>query len=152
MLDYDRFLVCVWYLFGIPLVSVWYPFGIPFGIPLEWSQGCPGASWGALGGQDRKRVRGICFLEAFWGRLGGVLGPSWGRLGRFWRPRWSQNRKKTGLNIDRNFDAFWNRFLNRFWWIFGWKMEPSWHQNGILNRSYLEIASNQKHIIILVYF
>ena len=26
--------------------------------------------------------------------------------------------------------AFEDRFWERFWWTLGWKMEPSWHQDG----------------------
>ena len=31
--------------------------------------------------------------------------------------------------INQIFNAIWNRFFMRFWWTFGGKMEPSWHQN-----------------------
>ena len=34
-----------------------------------------------LGGQDRKRSRGICFLGPSWDRLGGLLGRHGGLLG-----------------------------------------------------------------------
>ena len=120
-----------------------------------------GASWGRLG--------------ASWGRLGGVLGPpgavfgrswavwgaSWAVLGRLggvlvgnmgptWFPKRSPNRSKIEAKVNQFLNASWDRIFEGFWWIFGWKMEPSWHQNGILNRSYLEIASNQKNIIIPV--
>ena len=35
---------------------------------------------------------------------------------------------KIDAKIDQKFDASWDRFSEGFWWIWGGKMEPSWHQ------------------------
>ena len=61
------------------------------GRPLGASWGLLGASWGHSGASAgvgfRKAkirsvtIRGRCVLEASWGHLGAVLGPSWGHLG-----------------------------------------------------------------------
>ena len=45
--------------------------------------------------------------------------------------------KKNKAKIDQFFDASWGRFLERFGWILGGKMEASWYQNGIKNRCQL---------------
>ena len=111
--------------------------------------GCLRASWVRLG----------CVLGPSWDVLGDVyeaswarLGASWGRLGGVlvgnmaltWLPKRSPNRSKIEAKVNQFLNASWDRIFEGFWWIFGWKMEPSCHQNGILNRSYLDIASNQK--------
>ena len=57
-----------------------------------------------------------------------------------WAPRWSQNRTKFDTKINQKINASWDRFLEGFWWIWGGKMEPSWHQNRIKNRSQLRKA------------
>ncbi len=46
-------------------------------------------------------------------------------------------------NIDQKIDAFQDLFLMRFGWILGGKMEASWHQDGVENRTYLEKAAKQ---------
>ena len=71
--------------------------------------------------------------SVFWDPLGAVLGrflgPSW-RLGRRLGPTLVVLvRLKIDAKIDRKSDASWNRFLERFWWIFGRKTEACWHQN-----------------------
>ena len=57
-----------------------------------------------------------------------------------WAPRWSQNRTKIDTKIKQTNHASLDRFLEGFWWIWGGKMEPSWHQNRIKNRSQLRNA------------
>ena len=43
--------------------------------------------------------------------------------------------------MDKKIDAVQDRFLKRCWWILGGKMEASWHQDGVENRTYLENAA-----------
>ena len=45
--------------------------------------------------------------------------------------------KKIDPKLDHFFDVSWDRCLGGIWLIFGAKMEPSWHQNGIKNRCLL---------------
>ena len=94
---------------------------------------------GALGGQDRKNTKGMRTFGASWGHLGAVLGASWGRLGAWiavlGRLGALLSRLKIDVKIDQKNDAFQDRFSER---ILGGKMEPSWHQDGVKNRSYLE--------------
>ena len=61
-----------------------------------------------------------------------------------WPPKRSQNGSKIVAKIDQNFDGFRDRFLERFWWVFGAKMEASWHQNRIENWYELRIRVFQK--------
>ena len=49
-------------------------------------------------------------------------------------PKTSKNRLKTDVKKYQDFDSFGDRFLERFWWIFGAKIEPSWDNNGMENR------------------
>ena len=44
-------------------------------------------------------------------------------------PKSAENREKIDAKIDRKIDAFQDRFLMRFWWILGLKLEPSWDPN-----------------------
>ena len=44
-------------------------------------------------------------------------------------PKSAENREKIDAKIDRKIDAFQDRFLMRFWWILGAKLEPSWVPN-----------------------
>ena len=81
--------------------------------------------------------------ERVWVPLGAVLAlgsPSWAVLGRLGA---LLSRLKIDVKIDQKIDAFQDRFLERFWWILGGKTDPSWHPNGIKNRSYLEKGENQ---------
>ena len=68
-------------------------------------------------------------LEASWRGLGGLLGGLWPRkvanMAPTWSPKRSQNQLKIDLKIDQLFNASWNRFLERFWWILGAKMKQS---------------------------
>ena len=68
-------------------------------------------------------------LEASWRGLGGLLGGLWPRkvanMAPTWPPKRSQNQLKIGLKIDQLFNASWNRFLERFWWILDAKMKQS---------------------------
>ena len=113
-------------------------------------EGVQGGSEGLLAARSENRRA----VSVFWAPLGAILG-------RFLGPSWRLSRRlgptlvvldpqKIDAKIDQFLNASWDRIFEGFWWIFGWKMEPSWHQNGILNRSYLEIASNPKNIIILI--
>ena len=79
-------------------------------------------------------------LEASWRRLGRVLGAN---IAPSWRPKSKENRQKIHAEIDRRIDAFQVPVLMQFCWIFGRKMEASWHQNRIKNRCYLE--NPEKH-------
>ena len=90
-----------------------------------------GGPLGALGGQDRKRSRGIGFLGTIlgpsWRPLGAVLAlgsPSWAVLGRLGVVL---GRLKIDVKIDQKINAFQDRFLMLFWWILGGKMAASWH-------------------------
>ena len=85
---------------------------------------------GALGGQDRKRSRGIGFLGTIlgpsWGPLGAVLAlgsPSWGVLGRLGAVL---SRLKINVKIDQKIDAF----QDRFWRDFGGFWEGKRSQVG----------------------
>ena len=96
--------------------------------------GCSCGSWAVL----------VASWECLGGRFGTVLSGSWVPT---WVPKWSQLGQKIDPKIDHFLNASWNRFLRRFWWILGAKMEPSWHQNGIKHRylrkhekTYLELA------------
>ena len=60
-----------------------------------------------------------------------------------WLPKSIKNQSKIDVKIDQKIEASWNPFLKGFWRILGSKMEPSWYQNGIPNRSYIESAENQ---------
>ena len=68
-------------------------------------------------------------LEASWRGLGGLLGGLWPRkvanMVPTWPPKRSQNQLKIDLKIDQLFNASWNRFLERFWWILDAKMKQS---------------------------
>ena len=66
----------------------------------------------------------------FWWVLRASCGEKVANMGPTWFPRWSQNQWKMRSKINQIFNAFWNRFFMRFWWIFGGKMEASWHQHG----------------------
>jgi len=57
--------------------------------------------------------------------------------------------RKIEAKIDQNFGASWGRILDRFWWILGGKMRPSWHQKRIKNRSQLREAHFTKNTIKL---
>ena len=74
------------------------------------------------------------------GPLGAILGRSWGPLGAvlaLGSPSWAAfgrlgailSRLEIDVKNDQKIDAFQDRFLKRFWWILGRKMEASWHQN-----------------------
>ena len=67
-------------------------------------------------------------------------------------PTWSQNRTKIGAKMDHFVDTFKNSILKDFCWIFGGKMEPSWGQDRIKNRSYLEMCEKRKTIVKLMKF
>ena len=64
-----------------------------------------------------------------------------------WAPKSSPNREKIDAKIDQKIDACQDRFLMGFWWILGGKMEASWHQDGVENRTYLEKAAKQGMLI-----
>jgi len=90
-----------------------------------------GASWAKLSKNDVYWAG----LGRFWRRPGCLLGGSWAVLGANMAPsrlpKWSQNGPKIYPKIFHFFDASWDRFWDGFWWIWGAKMEPSWHQNEI---------------------
>ena len=56
--------------------------------------------------------------------------PIWPQLGS---PNGAKMAKKIDPKLDHFFDVSWDRCLGGIWWIFGAKMEVSWHQNGIKN-------------------
>ena len=89
----------------------------------------------------------------FWSHFGGPGGfwlpnasrkASWAALGRFSEPRWLQLEGQDGSKLEPKL-RYENLSKNR--WIWGGKMEASWHQNGIKIRCYLENAEKQKVII-----
>ena len=90
---------------------------------LEGSWTGPGRILGCLERRDS-------FVMLFWWVLGASCGEKVANMGSTWVPRWSQNQWKMRSKINQIFNAFWNRFFMRFWWIFGGKMEASWHQHG----------------------
>ena len=97
---------------------------------LEGSRGALGGS----GGQDRKNTNATRTFGASWGHLGAVLAASWGRLGawiavlgRLGRLGVVLGRLIIDVKIDQKIDALQDRFLMRFWWNLGGKMEASWH-------------------------
>ena len=55
---------------------------------------------------------------------------------------WDQSGAKVVNKIDPKLDRFWNascdRFLFGFGWIWGARIEPSWHRNRIKNRTYIK--------------
>ena len=57
-------------------------------------------------------------------------------------PRRLQDASKTPRDTSKT----------RFWWIFGIKMEPSWHQNRIWKQSYVKRAWKAKNIIFPIEF
>ena len=61
-------------------------------------------------------------------------------------PKSMKNRSKICTKIDQKIEASWDPFLGGFWRIWGGIMEPSWYQNGIQNKSYLENAENHKNV------
>ena len=65
-------------------------------------------------------------------RLRGVLEESWVPT---WVPKRSQESQKIDAKIDRFIDASWDGSFLGFCLIFGAKMEASWYQNRIKNRS-----------------
>ena len=69
------------------------------------------------------------FLMIFWWVLRASCGETVANMGPTSVPRWSQNQWKMRSKINQIFNAFWNRFFMRFWWIFCGKMEASWHQH-----------------------
>ena len=92
-------------------------------------------------------------LEASWRGLGGLLGGLWPRkvanMAPTCPPKRSQNQLKIDLKIDQLFNASWNRFLERFWWILDAKMKQSWSQNGIQNRCELRTPIFQKTLFFV---
>ena len=50
--------------------------------------------------------------------------------------------KKIDPKLDHFFDVSWDRCLGGIWWIFGAKMEPSWHQNGIKHQFFRKHEKN----------
>ena len=80
-------------------------------------------------------------LDPSWGPLGAVLAlgsPSWAVLGRLVVVL---GHLKIDAKIHQKMDALQDRILMRFGWILGRKMEASWHQDGVENRTYLENAA-----------
>ena len=75
-----------------------------------------------LGGQDRKRARGISFLGPSWshlggllGRLGGVLGPSW----RSWRPLGPVLGSSWGPKSDSKSTKYRPKNRSELWCLWG---------------------------------
>ena len=100
--------------------------------------GVSGGPWGLLAAKIEKTRKKSQLL----GPLGAILGPSWGPLGAvlaLGSPSWAVlgrlgaiwSRLKIDVKIDQKINAFQDRFLKRFWWILGGKMEASWHQNQL---------------------
>ena len=54
--------------------------------------------------------------------------------------------------IDHFWDAFKNTILKDLGWIFGGKMEPSWGQDRVKNRSYLEMCEKRQTTVKLMKF
>ena len=116
--------------------------------PKSRSGGGLGGSWSLSGRLGRVLGRISCVLwrlGCILERLGGFLGASWGVSGRIsvgkvanmaptWLPKWSQDGDKIRSKTRSFFDASWSRFLDDCLPMFGPKMEPTWHQNGIQNR------------------
>ena len=104
-----------------------------------------------LGGQDQDSTRGLGFLGPSWDLLGRAFGavlalgsPSWTDLGRLGVVL---GRLKIDVKIDQKIDALQDRLLMRLQWILGRKMETSWDQDGVENRSYLEKRRKRADII-----
>ena len=87
-------------------------------------------------------VRGDCepVQNCFYTILAANIGPPWD-------PRWHQVGpqivQKSMSKSMKKLKPLEIRFWGRFGRIFGSKMEPSWDQNGIPNRSYIEKAEKQ---------
>ena len=85
----------------------------------------------------------------------GHLGASWGHLGSKkvanMAPTWFPKRRQIPLkNNPKKLSKFWcllKLFFWGFWRIWGGKMEPSWHQNRIKNRSQLRKAIFWKNMV-----
>ena len=83
--------------------------------------------------------------------LGDILGGSRAvldpNMAPTWAPRWSQNRTKNDTKIDHCMYTFKSAILNDFCGIFGGKLEPSWGQDRVNTRSYLEVCEKRKTIV-----
>ena len=129
--DFGREMEASWHPKTIKNRSRWVVFGS--------SWGPPGTSWERLGPSSRPpwergrpKTRGMPTFGGLLGRLGGLLGPSWRPSGPSWGFLGGQHGAMMVQNIDTKInqknDAFQDRFLMRFWWNLGGKMEASWHQ------------------------
>ena len=99
--------------------------------------------WGPGGGQEGQKVRKKTPAKQK-GREHAtdppLLAEKIANVAPYWAPRWSQNRTKIYTKINLKINASWDLFLEGFGWIWGGKMEPSWHQNRIKNHSQLRKA------------
>ena len=103
---------------------------------LSWN--CPGDLLEALGGQDRKSLRGTCFFGPSWGRLGRLLarlgglywpsGSSWRPLEPVLDPSW---RPKSDLKSLPRCIFFWIIFLMRFSIDFGSIFDGFWTRSEV---------------------
>ena len=125
---------------------------------LEGHFGGPGGSfwkvWRVILGsfwESGRRLGAFCLFRASWATFGASQADFWRPTcppnGPTWLPKWSKNPTKIEAKIDQFFDASWGRFLERFGWILGGKMEASWYQNGIKNRCQLRKAHFTKNLI-----
>ena len=102
-----------------------------------------------------RRLWAYWVIGTFFGRLGAILDPSqerlrasWGRLGRALGPTWCPLASQNGAKMAKKstpksiifVHASWDHFFTDVLWIFEGKMEPSWDQNEIRNRSYVKTA------------
>ena len=81
------------------------------------------------------------------------LGASWlekgGQHGSNLAPKTEPKSRKNRSKNRSKFDGSWGRIFEGFWWIWEGKMEPSWHQNRIKNRSYLRRRFFEKTLSFL---
>ena len=94
-----------------------------------------GAPWALLGGPLEQLLR-------FGGPLGTPLVTILVSWGAPWRSHGSLGAtlvvldpQKIDAKIDQFLNASWDPIFERFWWILGRKMKPSWHPKTIKNRS-----------------
>ena len=60
-----------------------------------------------------------------------ILSEKVGNMGPSWLPKSSQHQQQIDAKSDKKIEAFQNQFLKRFWWIWGGKIDASWHQHRL---------------------
>ena len=98
-------------------------------------EGVRGGSEGLLAARPENERSESVFWNPLGAVLGRFLGPSWRLSRRLGATLVVLDPQKIDAKIDQFFSASWNPIFERFWWILGRKMEPSWDPKTIKNRS-----------------